>query len=618
MIENRVINVAQEELKIASLCLGYLALPGFEAVLAEPSVEDLLKIGYYAFVDYAACYWTSHLRAGLTHGVPEQSTGKIIGHIQRFIGSHHRSCDEDFQISAPTRNLLSCLQESDLGSCDGFENFLQAFVATELQVETYSESAASNNALDIPDIIARIRAILEDVACRKSCDDVDYKSFVFFYGEAIYKCSRMSCSYFHRGFISATEREAHVRKHNLPYTCSYPGCLRGALGFSSARELQRHVSQSHEMAQTKGQMFPSKQKRPALQCGICQQSFNKPGLLRTHDCSKDNSTSRSLHGSENPLPLPEQQDPHNQAQNGLSTQQSLLAMEGQPGLQQQQEQPMIQPHQHSNLIRTDQVHKLPHLSDQQKADHTRLIHSLWNLLNTRDPQSNEHQQAHGKLSWLTQNLLKGVKNFQQERQPQQDQPGQRTQSNNPPNLTDLRPQIRTMVSALNFHLPPNLTQELEQDWISKARLRYGVALQQQQDRRLRMVRLHQLYAPRQREGNMTQEEMQEFKNRQLAIDELFREGNEWLNKFKEQQKTFQAQSQPGQRMSQLEGQMISAPSTEQQCAAAATNVAAPQAAPPNQAELSPTLFALDPTLDLLILHLIRHLQNRHRVLRVHL
>ncbi|KUM66280.1 hypothetical protein ACN42_g775 [Penicillium freii] len=553
MIENRVINVAQEELKIASLCLGYLALPGFEAVLAEPSVEDLLKIGYYAFIDYAACYWTSHLRAGLTHGVPEQSTDKIIGHIQRFIGSHHRPCDGVFQISAPTRNLLSCLQESDLGSCDGFENFLQAFVATELQVETYSESAASNNALDIPDVIARIRAILEDVACRKSCDDVDYKSFVFFYGEAIYKCSRMSCSYFHRGFISATEREAHVQKHNLPYTCFYPGCLRAALGFSSARELQRHISQSHEMAQIKGQMFPSKQKRPALQCGICQQSFNKPGLLRTHDCNKDNSTSRSLHRSENPLLLPEQQDPHNQVQNGLSTRQSLLAMEGQPGLQQQQEQPMIQPQQHSNLIRTDQVHKLPHLSDQQKADHTRMIHSLWNVLNTRDPQSNEHQLAHGKLSWLTQTLLKGVNNFQQ------DQPAQPTQSNN----------------------PPNLTQELEQNWISKAQLQLGVALQQQQDERVRLARLHQQYAPRQREGNMTQEEMQEFKNRQ--IEEPFREGNEWLNKFKGQQKTFQAQSQPGQRMSQLEGQMISASSTEQQRAAAASNVAAPQAAPSSQA-----------------------------------
>ena len=42
---------------------------------------------------------------------------------------------------------------------------------------------------------------------------------------------------------------------------------------------------------------------------------------------------------------------------------------------------------------------------------------------------------------------------------------------------------------------------------------------------------------------MNQEEMQEFKNRQLAAEKLFREGSEFLNKFKEQQESFKTQSQ---------------------------------------------------------------------------
>lgn len=109
MIENGVINVCHEELKIACLCLNYLSLPGFEAVLAESSVEDLLKVGYYAFVDYAACYWTSHLRAALTRGVPEQCTGMRIGHLERFIDSHYRPRAEDIQIPAATRSMLDCL-----------------------------------------------------------------------------------------------------------------------------------------------------------------------------------------------------------------------------------------------------------------------------------------------------------------------------------------------------------------------------------------------------------------------------------------------------------------------------------------------------------------------------
>lgn len=289
MIENGVINVCHEELKIACLCLYYLSLPGFEAVLAESSVEDLLKIGYYAFVDYAACYWTSHLRTALTRGVPEQCTSMQIGHLERFIHSHYRPPAEDIQIPAASRSMLNCLQESEICSFESFEDFVKVFVATERQVKTYGEDAASNIVLDIPDIITRIRGVLEDTTRRESWDEVEQTLFPVFYGEVIYKCPRMSCSHFHHGFTSLEEREAHIRKHTLPYSCSYPTCLRVAIGFPSRRELQRHISQSHEMAQTKTQKFPPKQKKPVLQCGRCQQGFSRPGQLRTHDCRNDDS-----------------------------------------------------------------------------------------------------------------------------------------------------------------------------------------------------------------------------------------------------------------------------------------------------------------------------------------
>lgn len=277
--------------------------------------------------------------------------------------------------------------------------------------------------------------------------------------------------------------------------------------------------------------------------------------------------------------------------------------QGQPG--QQQQQPIVQPQQHSNLIRTDQVQKLPHLNDQQKAQHTQLVRNLWEALNTRDPQSHEYQTAHVKLSQLSQNLMKGMRMFQQNRQqalqqhqaqaaaaaqqqqgqPQQGQPVQRTQSNNPQNLAQLLPQIQAKVSALNFYLPPNVTQEQVQNWIPEARLRYGIALQKQEVGRARIADLRQQFAQRQSQGNMTQEEMQEFKNRQLAAEKLFREGSDFLTKFKEQQESFKAQSQSGQQMSQQQGQIASAPSTQQPAvpAGAAATVAAPQTAPPNQA-----------------------------------
>ncbi|KAJ5738325.1 transcription initiation factor TFIID subunit 12 [Penicillium malachiteum] len=227
------------------------------------------------------------------------------------------------------------------------------------------------------------------------------------------------------------------------------------------------------------------------------------------------------------------------------------------GSQSQAGQAISQPpaQQHSNLIRTDQVQKLPHLNEAQKAQHTQLVRSFWEQLTTRDPQSQEYQHAQLKLSQLSQNLMKGMRLFQQNRQQamqqqqvqaaaaQQGQPVQRTQSNNPQNLSQLLPQIQAKVNSLNFYLPPNVTQEQVQTWIPEARLRYGIALQKQEVGRARLADLRQQYSQRQAQANMSQEEVQEFKNRQLAAEKLFREGSDFLNKFKEQQESFKLQSQ---------------------------------------------------------------------------
>jgi len=232
------------------------------------------------------------------------------------------------------------------------------------------------------------------------------------------------------------------------------------------------------------------------------------------------------------------------------------------GSQGQAGQPMMQSQQHSNLIRTDQVQKLPHLSDQQKAQHTHVVRSLWESLNTRDPQSHDYQTAHMKLSQLSQNLMKGMRVFQQSRQQalqqQQSQavgvaqgpPVQRSQSNNPQNLSQLLPQIQAKVASLNFYLPPNVTQEQVQTWIPEARLRYGIALQKQEVGRARIADLRSQFSQRQAQGAVPNEEVQEFKNRQLAAEKLFREGSDFLTKFKEQQESFKMQSQQNPQMNQ--------------------------------------------------------------------
>ncbi|KAI9035441.1 putative transcription initiation factor TFIID subunit 12 [Aspergillus affinis] len=209
--------------------------------------------------------------------------------------------------------------------------------------------------------------------------------------------------------------------------------------------------------------------------------------------------------------------------------------------------------QHSNLIRTDQVQKLPHLNDQQKTQHTQLVRNFWEVLNSRDPKSSEYQHAHTRLTQISQNLMKGMRAFQQNRQLQQQQlqqsaaaqggqPVARTQSVNPQTFAQLLPQIQQKVNSLHFFLPPNISHEQAQTWLPEAKLRYGIALQKQEIGRARANDLRQQFAQRQASGSLSQDDLQDFKTRQVAAEKLYREGGDFLTKFKEQQENFKVQT----------------------------------------------------------------------------
>ncbi|OKL63592.1 hypothetical protein UA08_02011 [Talaromyces atroroseus] len=227
----------------------------------------------------------------------------------------------------------------------------------------------------------------------------------------------------------------------------------------------------------------------------------------------------------------------------------------------------LPPQQQPSLIRTDQVAKLPHLTDAQKSQHTQLVRGLWDILNSRDPSSDEYRNAQVRLMQVSQTLMKGMQMFrnklqqqqqqqQQHQQPPQPQPQQQTaqppaqnqqpaQSNsNPATFNQLLPAIQAKVNSIQFQLPPTSTREQAANWLIEAKLRYGMALQKQEIGRTRSLEVRQQVQARQ--GSISSEEMTAFKTRQLQAEKLFREGQEFLKKFQEQQESFRAARAGGQ------------------------------------------------------------------------
>ena len=213
--------------------------------------------------------------------------------------------------------------------------------------------------------------------------------------------------------------------------------------------------------------------------------------------------------------------------------------------QQQQQQQQQQPQQplHQNLIRTDQVQKIPQLDQKQKLDHINVVRGLWEIINTRDAQSTEYHNAVMRLTQISQNLMRGMRQFQQAMKLQGQ--GQRPAGNPPQNFAQLFPQVQQRVNMTTMFPPTSLAPEQIQQWLQEARYRYGVAHQKIEVGRARIQELRNHVAQKQGPANMTQQEIQEARGRQTTAERLVREGNDFVTKFHQQQEAIK-----GQRASQ--------------------------------------------------------------------
>ncbi|XRM43507.1 hypothetical protein ABZX51_006682 [Aspergillus tubingensis] len=285
LIRANLVDVGQVELNMASLCVGYLALPGFEIILADESVADLLSTGYYAFLDYAVCFWSFHLQEGLKGTIDREDAMTLIGVLSKFLESHYRRPTKDPIIPSSAHELRRRIEEH--GAWSAADKFLHAFVSTQSQISCYTEDAASNACLNIPDVISRIRdnierAVSENVGSGRTDSTVLYS----FYGHRLYKCPRLSCEFFHQGFETPQQRESHLSKHDRPYRCSFPQCYRATIGFGSKRQLEKHMADTHEKQAREMHAFPSKRMRIPLLCRFCKEDFQNTSAYRKHDCTR--------------------------------------------------------------------------------------------------------------------------------------------------------------------------------------------------------------------------------------------------------------------------------------------------------------------------------------------
>lgn len=242
-----------------------------------------------------------------------------------------------------------------------------------------------------------------------------------------------------------------------------------------------------------------------------------------------------------------------------------------------------------NLIRPEQVAKLPQLTQQQKQATERRVSQFWEVIHANSNNQNDPKyiQASQGLAQLSNNLMQSMKAYNiQKRQHQQQQAAQGAQQNaqaaqgqvanqtqtqqngaQAPNqqgnasqgFSSLLPDIQTKVRSLNFEYPPAMAKGTQgaEVWIAEAQLRYGQAIQRAQMASNKKRELTRAAQMRQSQGSpLTPEEQKGLNSKLAACDNAIKDSQNFMEKFKAQQESFKrekaeaAQSQQQQRMMQ--------------------------------------------------------------------
>lgn len=226
-----------------------------------------------------------------------------------------------------------------------------------------------------------------------------------------------------------------------------------------------------------------------------------------------------------------------------------------------------------SLIRAEQVKKLPHLREDQKAQQEVFISKLWDVINNSPQGSEQHTKAYAKLSAISTTMMQDMKKYhalkrQQQQQQQQaaaqghpqaqpqmgvnaqGQPFANPQSNNQM-FAQLNPAIQQRVNEQHFYYPPQMVEgtKAAEEWLREAKARFGQALSRSEVAKSKMREFQMSVQNRQKAGNpLSANEEEIYKNKLQQCQKAIAESSSFMEKFREQQAQFQRQ-QPQQRFS---------------------------------------------------------------------
>lgn len=295
------INRVGQDIKLSKLCLTLLADSGFDSINcgSDQALEDRLRSGHYAFLDYAVSSWWHHTNRCIQRGEDKSALKSLRYTLDAFLDVHYQATPGGKRMN---NRLRSDLKEK-MGSWESCDRLNHAITATRYQVRSNGPNSDQNEALDVPQMLQRVRSVMELVARAPRIPEdrtgrtLDLSTL---YGTCLFKCSRMGCFYFSEGFDNYDRRQAHIDKHEKPFQCTYPACPHADIGFANKSQLSTHLKTQHGQHTWDDEEFPPRRKLMVADdddqdadiqekfhpskfiCDICGQNFTRSVNLDGH------------------------------------------------------------------------------------------------------------------------------------------------------------------------------------------------------------------------------------------------------------------------------------------------------------------------------------------------
>ncbi|KAI8934776.1 hypothetical protein NX059_008463 [Plenodomus lindquistii] len=273
LVNKNIISKGSGETSLALMCIGYLSFEGLDPG-DDVNIAEFVPSGYYGFLDYAYAYWSHHLDACLRY----EPSQEVIHEI-----SEAASVLVDMQwVDPPTSTTVPKSLHKRWSILDDKGNLDKLVVAGYLaqrQLRVFTMQSQNDQALQLYETLLQVRAEIEHI----STSPGNTPKFDLMYGNAIFKCSQVSCARFYNGFTSKQLRDEHVLKHERSFFCSFSGCAMTLLGFSTLKELHKHETDYHGTISFDELDEPEFPELPtSFDCTQCGDKFTRKHNLKIH------------------------------------------------------------------------------------------------------------------------------------------------------------------------------------------------------------------------------------------------------------------------------------------------------------------------------------------------